>query len=281
MNSTLTQLSDRSLRRLLEALTSGRLTTPFSSLTLAQLVPQDQVSSLLDELCRMQHDGLTPSLLVAWIRTLLQQRERILAESRHLELVMTGPEPPGTMVRDTGVVVRQLFRGATESLWIAGFAIHQGREIFDALALQMTELPSLKVRMFLNIDRPYGDASGCDHLIARFQRRFRESQWPAEVRLPEIYFDPRSLEPDDAGKSACLHAKFVIADSRQLFISSANFTEAAQQRNIEAGLLSDSAELAGKLQQHFQSLIDHGYLKKLRWYELPPPSTRDVSSQQN
>jgi|GEM_PF-4210956 len=61
-------------------------------------------------------------------------------------------------------------------------------------------------------------------------------------------------------------AKFVIADSRQVFISSANFTEAAQQRNIEAGVLSENTSLAGELRLHFQSLIDHGYLKKLRWH---------------
>ncbi len=266
MNSTLTQLSDRSLRRLLEALTSGRLTTPFSSLTLAQLVPQDQLSSLLDELCRMQHDGLTPSLLVAWIRTLLQQRERILAESRHLELVMTGPEPPGTMVRDTGVVVRQMFGHATQSIWICGFAVYQGKDVFLALAQRMTSLPELSVRMFLNVERRSGDLSAADIVIAKFQQRFRETQWPQGVRLPEVYFDPRSVEPNESSRSACLHAKFVVADSKQVFVSSANFTEAAQERNIEVGVFSENPRLADELRLHFQTLIDHGYLRQARWH---------------
>jgi phosphatidylserine/phosphatidylglycerophosphate/cardiolipin synthase-like enzyme len=34
-----------------------------------------------------------------------------------------------------------------------------------------------------------------------------------------------------------IHAKCVIADQRQALITSANFTEAAQKRNIEVGLL--------------------------------------------
>ena len=34
-----------------------------------------------------------------------------------------------------------------------------------------------------------------------------------------------------------MHAKCVVADSRHVFVSSANFTEAAQERNVEIGLL--------------------------------------------
>jgi phosphatidylserine/phosphatidylglycerophosphate/cardiolipin synthase-like enzyme len=56
-----------------------------------------------------------------------------------------------------------------------------------------------------------------------------------------VFYDPRSvtLEP---GKAAALHAKCVVIDEFDLFVSSANFTEAAQQRNIEVGLrLRDKA----------------------------------------
>ncbi len=266
MDSTLTKLSDRSLHRLLEALNSGLLTSPFSSLTLSQLVPQEQSLSLLDELRGLQQSGLTAPLLAALIRILLQQREQHRSETGRLELVMTGPEPPGAMIRDTGVVVRQMFLNATQSICICGFAVYQGKDIFQSLANRMLSVPDLTVRMYLNIERPYGDSAPTDTLIAKFQQRFRETQWPKDVRLPDVYFDPRALEHEEAGKSACLHAKFVIADSHHVFISSANFTEAAQQRNIEAGILSENASLAGDLRLHFQSLIDHGHLKRLRWH---------------
>ena len=266
MRSALAQLNDRSLQRMLEALTSGRLSIPVSSLTLAQLVPREHLDALSQELTGFQQAGLTAPLLVEWIRILLQQREQFRSESGRLELVMTGPEPPGAMVRDTGVVVRQMFLNATHSIWICGFVVYQGKEVFQTLTQRMTQIPELRVRMFLNIDRPYGDSSPSETLIARFQQRFRETQWPCDVRLPEIYFDPRALTYEEAGKSACLHAKFVLADSRQVFISSANFTEAAQQRNIESGLLSEHPSLAEDLRRHFQSLIDHGHLHRLRWH---------------
>ncbi|MFO0428104.1 MAG: DISARM system phospholipase D-like protein DrmC [Planctomyces sp.] len=266
MASALTQLNDRSLHRLLEAMASGRLSLPVSSLTLAQMVPQDQLSTLKAEFDRLQSIGLTEPVLIEWIRTVLHERERNRSANGLLELVMTGPEPPGTMIRDTGVVVRQMFLNATESIWICGFAVYQGKEIFQSLAQQMTSVPDLSVRMFLNIERPYGDTTPTDMVIAKFRQRFKQDQWPADVRLPDVYFDPRALEPDEAGKSACLHAKFVIADSRRVFISSANFTEAAQQRNIEAGLFAENQMIARDLRTHFQSLIDHEYLKQLKWY---------------
>lgn len=265
MGSTLAELGDRSLLRLLEALNSGLLASPFSSLTLSQLVPQEQLHPLLDDLRGMQQLGMTAPLLAEVIQLLLHQRDKLHAESGRLELVMTGPEPPGAMIRDTGVVVRQMFQNATKSICICGFAVYQGRDIFSSLASRMQSVSDLKIRMYLNIERPYRDITPAEVLIASFQRRFRDTQWPQDLRLPEVYFDPRALELDQAGKSACLHAKFVIADSRQVFVSSANFTEAAQLRNIEAGVLSENAPLANELETHFQSLIDHEYLARLRW----------------
>ena len=265
MESILATLSDRSLHRLLEALNSGLLTSPFSSLTLSQLVPQEQLHPLFNELSGLQQTGLTSPLLAGMIRILLQQREQLRAETGRYELVMTGPEPPGALIRDTAVVVRQMFLHATQSICICGFAVYQGREIFASLANRMEAVPELKVRMYLNIERPHGDTTPSDMLVARFKNRFKETQWPDGIRLPEIFYDPRPLAAADSSKSACLHAKFVIADSRQVFISSANFTEAAQQRNIEVGVLTENALLARDIESHFQSLIDHGYLLRLIW----------------
>jgi len=61
---------------------------------------------------------------------------------------------------------------------------------------------------------------------------------------PEIYFDPRSLHRPavsnlggDTKQRAVLHAKCVVIDGRTAFVSSANFTEAAQERTIEVGVL--------------------------------------------
>jgi phosphatidylserine/phosphatidylglycerophosphate/cardiolipin synthase-like enzyme len=51
-----------------------------------------------------------------------------------------------------------------------------------------------------------------------------------------------TIEP---GKAAALHAKCLVIDAFDLFVSSSNFTEAAQQSNIEVGLRLRSAIVAG------------------------------------
>ena len=47
-----------------------------------------------------------------------------------------------------------------------------------------------------------------------------------------------------------------MVDRKDLFVSSANFTEAAQERNVEVGLLIHSPILAERVQAHFEALVD-------------------------
>jgi hypothetical protein len=48
-------------------------------------------------------------------------------------------------------------------------------------------------------------------------------------------------------------------------LTSANFTEAAQTRNIEAGALVRCARFAARLAGHFEALAEAGALKRLDW----------------
>jgi phosphatidylserine/phosphatidylglycerophosphate/cardiolipin synthase-like enzyme len=54
-----------------------------------------------------------------------------------------------------------------------------------------------------------------------------------------------------------------VVDELQAFISSANFTEAAQLRNIEVGVLIRSPVLARQLIQHFETLAAARILKPI------------------
>jgi phosphatidylserine/phosphatidylglycerophosphate/cardiolipin synthase-like enzyme len=121
----------------------------------------------------------------------------------------------------------------------------------------MEEKPDLEVEMFLDIPRPAGDGSPSAVLVSRFGQRFRESQWPRGHRLPRVYYDPRSVDAESPVRSS-LHAKCIVVDGEQVFVSSANFTEAGQQRNIEVGLNIESPRLAGRLTRHFKHLHSHG-----------------------
>ena len=60
-----------------------------------------------------------------------------------------------------------------------------------------------------------------------------------------------------------LHAKAVVADDEAVFVTSANFTEAALDRNFELGLLVRDRALAASVVQHFRGLIERGHLMPL------------------
>ena len=75
-----------------------------------------------------------------------------------------------------------------------------------------------------------------------------------------MYYDPRSLELDHSNR-ASLHAKCIVVDDETAFVSSANFTEAAQLKNIEVGVIIKSPHFARHLSQHFDALAAEGVLK--------------------
>ena len=54
-----------------------------------------------------------------------------------------------------------------------------------------------------------------------------------------------------------------MADDEAVFVTSANLTEAALDRNIELGLLVRDRALAASVSSHFRGLIDRGLLHPL------------------
>jgi phosphatidylserine/phosphatidylglycerophosphate/cardiolipin synthase-like enzyme len=55
----------------------------------------------------------------------------------------------------------------------------------------------------------------------------------------------------------------VVVDEERAFITSANFTEAAQERNIEAGVLLSIPGIAKSLCSQFENLVSRSILKPL------------------
>jgi phosphatidylserine/phosphatidylglycerophosphate/cardiolipin synthase-like enzyme len=218
-----------------------------------------EVSAGLQELAAF---GMPPAAIARTLELLAVGHETRPPIEDVIDLVTTGPEVAGVTNRDTSVVVRELFHNAEESVLVAGYAVYQGQRVFQALADRMQGHGNLKVRMFLDIQRGQGDTSAASELVGRFAQRFRTSQWPTGRPLPEVYYDPRSLATDPKGRAA-LHAKCIVVDGFEIFVSSANFTEAAQQKNIEVGLHLHSHILADRIVRFFESLLESGHFSRV------------------
>lgn len=261
MSQALAGLGVAALHSLADALEGGRLGPPYSVLSLQRYLPAGVADGVSAELGTASERGLGPAQLAYTLRVVAAERERTLRSGDHVELVWSGPELAGAVSRDTAVVVRELFSCARQTVLVSGYAVYQGRLVFATLAENMDARPELRTRMFVNVHREARDERSDAELTREFADRFREREWPGR-RLPEVFYDPRSLSREP-GPRACLHAKCVVVDSAAAFVTSANFTEAAQERNIEAGVLVRSPAFAQALSAQFEGLLHAGALRKL------------------
>lgn len=255
------RLSRPLMLALADAVESGRYRVADGARGLAPLLPDDEVQPVSLELRALADGGLAPAHLALFLRALAAERAEAQAIADRTELVWSGDELPA-QTRSTAVVVQQLFEEAKESVLVASYAFDQGGgdDLFGALAARMDAEPALRASFFVNVERRFGDGRSDDELLAAFATTFRERVWPGR-RLPEVFFDPRALVLGT--ERACLHAKCVVIDEGVAFVTSANFTEAAHQRNLEAGVLVRDRRVAGALARQFESLVALGRLRRV------------------
>ncbi|MFP4173487.1 MAG: DISARM system phospholipase D-like protein DrmC [Candidatus Hydrogenedentota bacterium] len=243
--------------RLASALQSGLLSPPYEPVALqATLGGIESETEIVDALRELERLGITGEGAAAWLGTVDQASRQTLKP----DLVWSGPEVPGLHARDTRRVYEELIGAAQQSMWISTYVYFDGSKMFERLARQMDAAPALNVTLLLNIQRKWGDTTAPDYLVRRFAERFWETDWPGS-RRPRIFYDPRSLETD--GPASVLHAKAVVVDDETVFVTSANLTEAALDRNIELGLLVRDGALAKSVSAHFHTLIDQKLLRPL------------------
>ena len=77
-------------------------------------------------------------------------------------------------------------------------------------------------------------AARLQQTLSDFVEAFRTNQWP-DQRLPELFYDPRSLLADPA--RASLHAKCVVMDKERALISLRKFHRGRPGKKTEAGFL--------------------------------------------
>lgn len=257
MIEALLDLPSHRRQRLVRALESGILAAPYSAAAMASILGvQEGCESVAPALRELERLGIAGSAAAAWIRTL----DKATSRMPRPDLVWSGPEVAGLHARDTRRVFEELLGSAERSVWASTYAFFDGPRAFKVLAERMDARADLGVTLLLNIQRKRGDTTAWDQLVRKFADRFWTTDWPGASR-PRVFYDPRALELD--GPAGVLHAKAVVVDDEAVFVTSANFTEAALDRNIEIGLLVRDRSLAASVCSHFQGLIHRSLLLPL------------------
>jgi hypothetical protein len=179
----LSDVSTANLELLVAEVESGDLSVPLSvagvlGLGLSCLAPHIEVLKGLDR----------PSLLLL-CNSILGERKRLPP----VELVWTGPEGTQAAARSTEVVFRDLLRSARTSVWMAGYAVDHGADLFAPLYEVMRD-HGVQARFLLNLE---GDArhTADIHGEARYRiNEFVSKNWPFGDPTPTFYYDPRTLK---------------------------------------------------------------------------------------
>jgi len=250
-------LSIPDLRALAHSLRSGPLSVGVTPGNLRQLLGDGAVPAEA-VLQRFTAEGMTARQMALALDLLAEARDQAFDPGRCLELVLSGPEVPSVPASDTRATMESLIECARRELFLVGYAVHNGALLFESIGRRLAAEPGLQVVLCLDVARQPNDTSLDGEIVRRFAADFKAKHWPWPQR-PKLYYDPRALSPNSAER-ASLHAKCVIADGAAALITSANFTEAAQRRNLEAGLLLRHPPLVLRLRAYFEAAIRTGWL---------------------
>ncbi|HOU91963.1 MAG TPA: DISARM system phospholipase D-like protein DrmC [Polyangiaceae bacterium] len=246
----LAAVATSTLERLRAGIATGALPTPIDRAALTAFGVKNQLEALDQALAGHQ----APACLAILDVVLAERAARRPAP----ELVWTGPEGPAATARDTAVVLRALFEAAREHVILAGYSFDHARDVLAPLHAVMRD-HGVEATFFVDVPQTERHLADPEAHVAEHLGNFTHHNWPFGPPLPRLYYDRRCLTPGPPFSS--LHAKCVTVDGLRAFVSSANFTQRGQERNIEVGVLVEDPVFASSLAGQWMGLIEGGIVR--------------------
>ena len=174
---------------------------------------------------------------------LLGASEAQLRVERELtvELVWTGPTTRFVPTRRTEQVLLDLIASATKDFFLVSFVAYDVPSVVTALNDASSR--GVRLRILLEASTSHGGTLNYDPAATM------------RLRVPsaELFSWKEKPEPFVDGK---VHAKVAVVDGARAFITSANLTCHALEKNMEAGVLINGGPVPKTLSAHLQALID-------------------------
>lgn len=184
------------------------------------------------------------------------------------ELVAT-TDVPGLFLRESADVLRDIVESARRRLIVATYSFRHfgpdddvGHPVLGPLAKAMHGQPGLVVDVIVSLEtlRKNDEKTTAQDLQRRLQTEWA-NVWRPGVRWPRLWIFAGELDRNEHGRSAgVMHAKFAVADSARVFLTSANLTEAGYSRNLEMGVAFTHRPTAARLAATVDSWIESATL---------------------
>ena len=195
-----------------------------------------------------QHKQLT-SVEIASALISASLTAEIAASRGSVEMVWTGPSSNLVPIRHTEQVLKEVIESSKTKLFVVSFVAYDVPSIHTALnrAIERDVTVDILVESAQNTHSSLAVDS-----IPRMRKA---------VPNANLYTWDQSKSPSSA--VGVVHAKCAVADDHIAFITSANLTVAAMEKNVELGVLIKGGDLPARLDQHLRSLIKSNVLKKV------------------
>lgn len=155
------------------------------------------------------------------------------------ELVWTGPTTASESPRRTEQALLQVINSAEQSLFITSFVAYDVSTIVKAL--NEANNRGVAISMLLELSQDHGGSITFDAI----------GKMRTLVPTANLY---AWREKADQFSDGSVHAKIAVADSRLCFITSANLTGHAMDKNMEAGVLITGGEIPRQLNNLLETL---------------------------
>jgi cardiolipin synthase A/B len=159
---------------------------------------------------------------------------------QEIEVVWTGPSSALIATRKTEQALLEVIQASQSRLFITSFVAYDVSAIMRALEKAI----SRQVRVSMLLEASDRDGGGISFDVV--------GKMKAALPAATICSWTRKDQKFEGGK---VHAKIAVADERICFVSSANLTGHAMERNMEAGILIRGGEAPRDLHRHLEALV--------------------------
>ncbi|MCX4536055.1 DISARM system phospholipase D-like protein DrmC [Streptomyces sp. NBC_00841] len=194
----------------------------------------------------VEEDSLPCPEAAAYLRGYVAAQLRA-QDAVQVRTVWSGPSTPAVPVRATAQVLVEVIDDARDELLAMTYAARP----YPALTQALTEATARGVQTHVVVET----LAGARGLLSGREPAGAFASVPG-LRLWHWVRDP------DADSYARQHAKLAVADRRVLFLGSANLTESAARRNIEAGVLVRGGDAPQRAAEHIVELQRRGILRR-------------------
>lgn len=167
-----------------------------------------------------------------------------IGSAESINLVWTGPKTGLIPTRNTEQAINEVIDEASKSLFIVSYVFYNAASIVEGLN-EATER-GVSVRILLESSTEHGGAISGDSIRAMHNA----------VPTAELFiWNPVEKALTAGSLTAAVHAKCAVADHRIAFVTSANLTSAAMERNMELGILVRGGTTPDRLHNHLDALV--------------------------